>query len=403
VCTGTGITCTTTTCVDRACNGTSSCTVTYPSGSACDDGNACTYGETCNGAGGCTGGSTVTCTSTTCVTRTCDGDATCAESYPSSGACDDGNPCTYNTTCNGAGGCAGGSTVTCSDTACMDYFCDGDASCGGTPINEGLSCGSGMVCVSGTCTSTSTCGNGVINTASGETCDDYNTTSGDGCDSSCHVERYWVCDGAPSSCHRVRILFAIADLEDTAYEAAIAAITGGAVGYYNANTGTPSLAQMQAYDCVFTNSDYAYADPTTMGNTLASFVDWGGVVVIGTFSLSSGWPLSGAIMGSGYCPVYSPSGSYSTTAYSYIGDGTSPIHYAVSSYSSGFQNDIAVWGAGVADGHWGSGAIAQAYRSPDYRVIYSNGYVNTPAGYPPNGDWARLIANACSTSYYLGY
>jgi cysteine-rich repeat protein len=397
-CAGTAISCADSTCIDRACNGTSSCTVTYPSGTSCSDGNLCTYGETCNGGGSCTGGSTVTCTSSTCVNRACDGDATCAETYPSGTSCDDGNPCTYNTTCNGGGSCAGGSTVTCTDTTCRDNYCDGDATCGWTAINEGASCGAGMICVAGTCTTVNPCGDGDLD--AGETCDDGDTTGGDGCDSSCHVERYWVCDGAPSVCHHLNILFAVADVDDAAYRANIAAITGGAVNFYDARYGTPSLGEMQAYDCVFTRPNYTYYDPTGLGNTLASYADWGGTVVLGVFSTYSSWALGGTIMTAAYSPVYNPTNSNHYATMTYAGGGTSPIHYLVSTYSVGFADYLSLQGSGVVSGYYSGGEIAHAHR-PDYRVIFSNGAGD--AGLAGSGDWPRLMANACTAQYYLGY
>jgi hypothetical protein len=167
VCTGAAITCADEACIDRECNGTSSCTVTYPSGSTCDDGNLCTYSTTCNGAGSCTGGTTLNCNSldTTCADYSCDGDSTCAVYYPNGTSCTDSNLCTYNTTCNGAGTCAGGTTLNCDalDTTCINYSCDGDSTCAYV-INVGASCDDGNpgttgdVCLSsGVCQGTSTC------------------------------------------------------------------------------------------------------------------------------------------------------------------------------------------------------------------------------------------------------
>jgi hypothetical protein len=410
VCDGTDITCVDSLCVDRDCNGTSNCTVTTPSGNACDDGLPCTYSTTCNGAGSCTGGSTATCTSTTCVTRACDGDSTCAETYPSGNSCDDSLPCTYGTTCSG-GSCAGGTTVNCdaSDTYCMDYWCDGDSSCASTPRNVGLGCDDGNplttgdVCLSsGICQGTvvAPCGDGDID--SGENCDDGNPPAGgDGCDASCHVEMYWVCDGAPSLCHRVRILFAPADTDDATYRANIAAITGGAVDYYYAGSGTPTIGQMQAYDCVYTFPNYAYYDTTGMGNTLASYVDWGGTVVLAVFSTYwTGNYLGGTIMTAGYSPVYSGGGNNHFYSYYYAGGGTTLIHYAVSSYECYFRDYLTLQGSGIMDGYYADGEIAHAYR-PDYKVIYSNGAGT--AGFACTGDWPRLVANSCSAAYYLGY
>ena len=44
------------------------------------------------------------------------------------------------------------------------------------------------------------CGNGIIETAAGEQCDDRNTANGDGCSSTCQIESGWTCTGEPSVC-----------------------------------------------------------------------------------------------------------------------------------------------------------------------------------------------------------
>ncbi|MBL8875828.1 MAG: hypothetical protein JNM86_08545 [Phycisphaerae bacterium] len=56
------------------------------------------------------------------------------------------------------------------------------------------------------------------------------------------------------------------------------------VGTFGANTGTPSLAQLLTYDAVLLFSDSIFADPTTLGNNLADYVDAGGGVVNMVFS-----------------------------------------------------------------------------------------------------------------------
>jgi cysteine-rich repeat protein len=291
----------------------------------------------------------------------------------------------------------------------MNYSCDGDSSCASAAQHVGLSCDDGNpLTVGDTCQSdgscagiASYCGDGSI--GSGEECDDgdYPGASGDGCDASCQLELYWVCDGAPSVCHRLRILYAPADVDNATLRSGISGITGGVVDFWDAYVSLPALANMQAYDCVYTFPNDAYYDSTTMGNTLASYVDWGGTVVLGSWcTYTSGNSLSGAIMGSGYSPVYSPSGTNHGAGSSYIGDGFTTIHYAVSSYAATYRDYLAVWGSGTADGHYADGEIAHAYRS-DYKVVYSNGFPNT--AYGATGDWPRLIANSCAAAYYLGY
>src|SRR5262249_36656916 len=48
--------------------------------------------------------------------------------------------------------------------------------------------------------------------------------------------------------------------------------------------GTPALADLEAYDGVLVWNDYAFADPVTLGNNLADYVDAGHGVVVATFA-----------------------------------------------------------------------------------------------------------------------
>lgn len=173
-CVGTAITCTDDpgTCgARRTANGTASCTVTYPSTSAtCDDGNLCTYNDRCDGSGRCAG-TAITCANdaSTCgLRRSCNGTATCTTSYPtSSTACSDGNACTYGERCNGAGQCAGGTAYTCTGGACSASTCNGVGGCDTVPTNENTYCGSTSgcrVCRSGAC---------VAGCPTGQRCTDY--------------------------------------------------------------------------------------------------------------------------------------------------------------------------------------------------------------------------------------
>ncbi|MDQ6746943.1 MAG: glycoside hydrolase, partial [Candidatus Dormibacteraeota bacterium] len=50
------------------------------------------------------------------------------------------------------------------------------------------------------------------------------------------------------------------------------------VDLFDAQNGTPSVAQMQQYDLVLTYSNFHYADPTTLGDNLADYQDGGGIV-----------------------------------------------------------------------------------------------------------------------------
>src|SRR5690606_25000324 len=70
------------------------------------------------------------------------------------------------------------------------------------------------------------------------------------------------------------VLCAPSAADDPAYRAAIAAAlgAGATVDYFVAPLGTPSVADLQAYDAVYTWANFAYADPVAFGDNLAAYV-----------------------------------------------------------------------------------------------------------------------------------
>ena len=140
------------------------------------------------------GGTTISCNDGAgdCgVQKSCNGTSSCTESWPGSGtSCDDGISCTGNGKCNGSGGCSQGSI---NGWACLiNGVCynhgennwSGCASCsffmdntGWTPkysVNDCVACGSGY------CTSSGGCQYGAAPSCSdGDSC-----TTGDKCTSS---------------------------------------------------------------------------------------------------------------------------------------------------------------------------------------------------------------------------
>ncbi|MEI6487765.1 MAG: GEVED domain-containing protein [Bacteroidota bacterium] len=57
------------------------------------------------------------------------------------------------------------------------------------------------------------------------------------------------------------------------------------IDVYDAASVTPTLAQLQQYNSVMVWDDWSYADPTTLGNNLADYVDAGGGVVKAMWSV----------------------------------------------------------------------------------------------------------------------
>jgi hypothetical protein len=107
-------------------------------GGSCDDAQFCTKGETCH-AGKCEGGTAVQCAPPGgCFVATCNEAADACVPVPGNdgAACDDGSPCTGNTTCS-SGSCLGGS-----------------------PTNDGTACDDKVACTTGETCSAGSCGGG---------------------------------------------------------------------------------------------------------------------------------------------------------------------------------------------------------------------------------------------------
>ena len=186
------------------------------------------------------------------------------------------------------------------------------------------------------------------------------------------------------------ILYCPSEADDFAYRTAISALTGNTVDYFNAATGTPTLALLQQYTCVYTWANSAYNNPVAFGNVLADYVDGGGKVLLGGFcTYTSGNALSGRIMGNDYCPVRSPGGNNHFNTVAYAGNGTSYQHRNVTAYSDFFRDFLVLQGWGIQDGTYLDGEIATAFRG-DGRVMYMNA-VGPPLG--AAGDFARIVAN----------
>jgi cysteine-rich repeat protein len=165
----------------------------------------------CCGGGVCTNGvCTNLCEGVTCTPSDSCHDAgvcdqqtgICSDPVKAEGAqCDDGNACTQTDACS-AGTC-GGAAYSCPPAAdeCHVGACNGDGTCSDVSAPDGTTCCGPIPselcdsefhgsCQAGTCANFNACGDGFIELALGESCDDGNTTNGDGCDATCHVEPF---------------------------------------------------------------------------------------------------------------------------------------------------------------------------------------------------------------------
>ncbi len=205
----------------------------------------------------------------------------------------------------------------------------------------------------------------------------------------CDPDPFWMQTGvACGDWAPAGMLYAPTHSDNPTFRAAVQAITGGPVDYFDARAGTPTVEQMQEYRAVFTWANYAYADTLAMSERLVNYVDLGGRVILGQFC-SLAFPagnIAGRIMSEEYCPIY-VSSSYAFG--SYTSDGTDCVLQGVGGFSSQFLELAYLRPGHRSDGTMSTGTLAVAWR-PDRRVYYSPG--NTGGSYG-SGDWAHLTAN----------
>ena len=148
-CAGTAYTCSPGQCeATSTCDGKGGCLATYKvSGTSCNDGNACTKSDVCDGKGSC-GGMSYTCSTGQCdASSTCDGKGGCKKTFYSSlVACNDSVACTKNDHCDGKGGC-GGTLYSCTPSQCQTTAtCDGKGGCIASSKAKGTACDDGNLC-----------------------------------------------------------------------------------------------------------------------------------------------------------------------------------------------------------------------------------------------------------------
>ncbi len=178
-------------------------------------------------------------------------------------------------------------------------------------------------------------------------------------------------------------------------------------GYNIYLTGTPTLAQLQAYDAVMVFTDYQAADPTTFGDNLAMYIDGGGGVVNSTFANASVL-LGGNFNTATYqvsIPAFGQFGSPQLTLGSIL-DPCSPIMDNVTTFnggSSSYRSNATTFVPGsVTVSNWSNGEWLVATRTNVGPLNARRCDLNF---YPPSSDvrsdfWqsstngATLMANA---------
>jgi hypothetical protein len=166
--------------------------------------------------------------------------------------------------------------------------------------------------------------------------------------------------------------------------------TGGPGGF------TPTAAQLSAYDVVVSIGDSTYLDREAWGNSLAAYVDSGGVVVQATYDT---WDGGGAPLGrfasGGYAPfMLGPNDNKSTSLGSF--DASSPLMRGVAPGSLTTElntTNVPASGATLI-ASWADGRAAVAFKG---RVVGITAYIGDNYGEVWTGNYGQIIVNAVRT------
>ncbi len=169
------------------CTGDNQCHsgVCDPTSNTCEPGNLCGNGKL-EGSEVCDDGNTTANDGCDADCKLSDGTTCTGDNQCHSGVCDP-----TSNTCEPANQCGNGKlegSEVCDDgnTASGDS-CEADCRLpNGGGCTSDAECSSGL-CVNGTCQPQNSCGNGNVEVANGEACDDANSTPGDGCENDCKL------------------------------------------------------------------------------------------------------------------------------------------------------------------------------------------------------------------------
>jgi len=179
---------------------------------------------------------------------------------------------------------------------------------------------------------------------------------------------------------------------DTGVQDQLAAMPGVAkVDAFNASTGTPSVAQLDAYDMAVPHSDCdAFKDGTALGNNLADYADHGGVVVEFAFTTEPdpGYELEGRWQTGGYSP-YIPGNNVNNDVTLGIFP-TTPLMEGVDNLTSSCNTDPTLAPGATRIATWDNGQEAVAVKGQAVAVTASI----DDSGCEWGGNYARLTLNA---------
>jgi len=190
------------------------------------------------------------------------------------------------------------------------------------------------------------------------------------------------------------VLMALADgdgAESEVRDSLLASGIADQVDRFDCRYGSPTLADLEDYDCVITWSNNPYQDPVATGDVLADYVEIGGAVLICEFAFyAPTFDLEGRIM-SEYSPFTTATSGYQTHTLGWY-DPAHPIMENVTTCSEYFDFAVSLQGNVEDVAHYDNDWPLVAVNADYTNVGAINAHFGTNRRW--TGDMMRILLNS---------
>lgn len=197
-----------------------------------------------------------------------------------------------------------------------------------------------------------------------------------------------------NACNGLSILVAHADSPPNRLRTELLAEPGvSTVDLFNGSSGTPTVAQMAAYDMVSTISDGTWANPAAVGNNLADYLDQNGTVVALNFTFldSATVGVQGRYKIDGYSPFnYNNALDFSDATLGAHNAGH-PLMRGVTALGAFYRHDVTLAAGASQVAAWTDGSPLVAHKG---RVVGINFHPQEGEPASWTGQFAKAITNA---------
>lgn len=166
------------------------------------------------------------------------------------------------------------------------------------------------------------------------------------------------------------------------------------IDYADTSVSTPTAAELASYDVVVSVGDSSYLDREAWGNSLADYVDSGGVLVqAGYDSWDNAFP-EGRFASGGYAPFIPGNNGNKTTSLGEF-DAASPLMQGITTLTTKDNTEPELAPGATLVAKWANGLNAIATKG---RVVTTTAWIGDDYG-PGfwSGDYGRLVVNAVRT------